>query len=93
MNHDRFLFPHTKIDWKITDLTQKVSRGGGNVVMLIRLMKLHLSKAMFHDGNEGVQKFGDLLVALTVFLALLKYSYGIDAVQISKVSLLATAAE
>ncbi len=52
MNHDRFLFPHTKIDWKITDLTQKVSRGGGNVVMLIRLMKLHLSKAMFHDGNE-----------------------------------------
>lgn len=52
MNHERSLFPHTKIDWKIADLTQKATRAGGNIVMLIQLMKLHLSKAMFHDGNE-----------------------------------------
>ena len=50
MNHERSLFPHTKIDWKIADLTQKATRVGGNIVMLIQLMKLHLSKAMFHDG-------------------------------------------
>ena len=52
MNHERSLFPHTKIDWKIADLTQKATRVGGNIVMLTQLMKLHLSKAMFHDGNE-----------------------------------------
>ena len=52
MNHERSLFPHTKIDWKIADLTQKATRAGGNIVMLIQLMKLHLSKAMFHDGND-----------------------------------------
>lgn len=52
MNHERSLFPHMKIDWKIADLTQKATRAGGNIVMLIQLMKLHLSKAMFHDGNE-----------------------------------------
>lgn len=52
MNHERSLFPHTKIDWKIADLTQKATRASGNIVMLTQLMKLHLSKAMFHDGNE-----------------------------------------
>ena len=52
MNHEHSLFPHTKIDWKIADLSQKATRAGGNIVMLSQLMKLHLSKAMFHDGNE-----------------------------------------
>jgi len=52
MNHERSLFPHIKIDWKIADLTQKATRASGNIVMLNQLMKLHLSKAMFHDGNE-----------------------------------------
>ena len=47
MNHERSLFPHTKIDWKIADLTQKATRAGGNIVMLIQLMKLHLSKPCF----------------------------------------------
>ena len=47
MNHERSLFPHTKIDWKIADLSQKATRAGGNIVMLIQLMKLHLSKRCF----------------------------------------------
>ena len=52
MNHERSLFPHNKIDWKIADLTKKSSRAGGNILMLIQLMKLHLSKVMFHDGDD-----------------------------------------
>ncbi len=52
MNHERSLFPHNKIDWKISDLTQKSGRAGGNILMLVQLMKLHLSKIMFHDGGD-----------------------------------------
>ena len=52
MNHERALFPHNKLEWKINDLTNKSGRAGGNIVLLVQLMKLHLSRAMFHDGGE-----------------------------------------
>ena len=52
MNHERALFPHNKLSGKINDLTNKSGRAGGNIVLLVQLMKLHLSRAMFHDGGE-----------------------------------------